>query len=186
MTTSSRMQTATTMAAPKALVLVVTVMMLPSFTQTFESQTTMPDTMTLHAAVLTNTVPLAYFMDDSVVDSHKNDNFPQYHGFQPDLLRQIQLIAQDLDNVTLTFELEEAPAFSYEEQFEYVTIDCNSSSNSANLTKKDCQRFDLIVGDFYAYPARSVRAAFTPPLLSTAAATVTYSFRESILANRRG
>ena len=139
-----------------------------------------PRSMTLHAAVLTDTVPLAYYEDDHL--SNKHEIFPQYRGFQPDLLRQLQIIAKTLDNVTLMYELEQAPAFSYVEQFEYVANDCNATRNASTqtvvLSEQDCQRFDLIVGDFYAYPARFLRSVFTPPLLTTAAATVKHSLRD--------
>ena len=143
--------------------------------------------MTLRAAVLTNTVPLAYYDTDIPSTPSINniqqppdqnlESFPHYRGFQLDLLRQLQQIAK-ADNVTLSFQLEQAPPFSYTEQFEYVANDCNTTGNPYKLSKEECHRYDLIVGDFYGYPSRSIRTLLTPPLLTTAAATLQYHLRQ--------
>ena len=167
-----------------------------------------PETMTIRAKILTNTVPLAYTVlsDDgnettttisnsfegragsssrSGTNTNNVDDVPQkYRGFQPDLLRHIQRIAKTVDNVTLYLELEEAPPFSYVEQFEYLTNDCghvptSSSFGGNRLSEEDCNRYDMIIGDYYPYPARSIRTSFTPPILSTAAATVKYVSRST-------
>lgn len=146
-----------------------------------------PETMTIRAKILTNTVPLAYTVvgdEESTSTEHtinsNGNTFPQYRGFQPDLLRHLQRIAKSLDNVTLYFQLEEAPPFSYVGQFEYMTNDCGHvpiNPSGDILSEEDCNRYDMIIGDYYPYPARSIRTVFTPPILSTAAATVKYVYR---------
>ena len=85
-----------------------------------------PSSITLRASVITNTIPLSYYEENYTND---DELFPQYRGFQPDLLRQIVQIAKDLDNVTLSFELEQAPPFAYDNRFEYMANDCNQTSN---------------------------------------------------------
>lgn len=133
--------------------------------------------VTLRTAVLTNTVPLAFYVENYT--SLTGEPFAQYRGFQPDLLRRLITIAQEFDNITLTWELEQAPPFSYAKQFEYMASDCNSTSNRrGGFPLEDCNRLDLVIGDYYGYPSRSIRTLLTPPLLTTAAATVQYSERK--------
>ena len=135
-----------------------------------------PQAMALRAVVLTNTIPLAYY-DEHTESPTIDRSFPHYHGFQPELLRHLQIIAKTLDNVTLSFDLEEAPAFSYTQQFEYLANNCNTTANRLSL--EDCNRYDLVVGDYYGYPSRSIRTLLTPPILTTAAATVQYAHRQA-------
>ncbi|CAB9511499.1 acid type B receptor subunit 2 [Seminavis robusta] len=141
-----------------------------------------PATVTLRAAVLTNTVPLAFY-DENITSRNSIEPFPSYRGFQPALMRHLITIAADFDNITLHWELEQAPPFSYAKQFEYMSVDCNSTSNrKGGFPLEDCNRLDLIVGDYYGYPSRSIKTLLTPPLLTTAAATVQYVHRA---ANKR-
>lgn len=129
-----------------------------------------PTDLTLKAAVITNTKPLAYYQPEnrrkaitSDIISHEPSEVPQeYKGFQPDLLRHLVSIAKRLDNVNLSFELEEAPAFSHFYYFRQLANDCEGN----------CDGYDLVVGDFYGTPDRSIRTVLSPPLLNTAAATV--------------
>lgn len=134
-----------------------------------------PTHVTLRAAVLTNTVPLAYYDNTTV----SNESFPFYRGFQPDLMRRLVEIAKSQDNITLEWQLEQAKAFSYSSHFQLMANDCNSTENAGggNLWE-DCNRLDLVVGDYYGYPSRSIRTLLTPPLLTTAAATVQYAHRK--------
>jgi len=148
-----------------------------------------PSNITLRTAVLTNTVPLAYFDENyTTSDASSSDAdaitskepFPQYRGFQPDLLRHLVEIAQTLDNVTLTLELEQAPPFSYKYQYEYTAVDCNISVYyDIEIPEEHCNRLDFVTGDFYGYPTRSFRSLLSPPLLTTAAATMQYVHRQA-------
>ena len=54
-----------------------------------------PPQMTLKTAVLTNTVPLAYYDEDHV--PVEGEIFPAYRGFQPDLMRYLVKIAKDYE-----------------------------------------------------------------------------------------
>jgi ABC-type amino acid transport substrate-binding protein len=132
-----------------------------------------PEAMHVRAAILTNTVPLAY-----VDESARNDSIPfsTYRGFQPDLLRQLQTIALDMHNITLTYDLEEAPAFSYSAMFELVASDCNTSIDNS-IPLEDCNKYDAIFGDYYAMSPRPLRVHFSPNFLTTSAAAVKYVHR---------
>jgi hypothetical protein len=132
-----------------------------------------PSRVNLRAGILTNTVPLAY-VDESAI--YKNEPFPIYQGFQPDLLRALQRIASEFHNVTLTFDITEAPAFSYINSFELIAEDCNSTANPHPLA--DCEKYELIVGDYYAYYPRSLRTTFTPAILTTSASAIKYVHRK--------
>ncbi|CAB9516314.1 acid type B receptor subunit 2 [Seminavis robusta] len=139
-----------------------------------------PSSIALRASVITNTVPLSYY-EANYTTTNDDELFPEFRGFQPDLLRQIVQIAKDIDNVTLSFELEESPPFAYDNRFEYLAIDCNSTSNQftdfKTYSAEECNQWDLVIADYYGYPQRSMRATFTPPLLTTAAATIQYVHR---------
>lgn len=126
------------------------------------------ETLHIRAAIFTQTVPLSYVGDQHPV----RNSSERYQGYLPDLLRLLQEIALDRDNVTLTFEFEQAQAFEYTRMINLVEEDCNTTSNENLL--EDCNKYDLVVGDFYAFPERSLQTQLTPPFLSTAAATIKY------------
>ena len=133
--------------------------------------------MHIRTAITTETIPLAYVGDqhhvgNSSVSYGEEPNFSRYQGYLPDLLRLLQDIALDRDNVTLTFEFEEAQPFGYTNMINFIREDCNTSSNENLL--EDCDKYDLIVADYYAFPERSLQTQFTPPFLTTAAATTKY------------
>jgi ABC-type amino acid transport substrate-binding protein len=132
-----------------------------------------PEVINVRAGILTNTVPLA-FVDESA----RNDSIPfsTYRGFQPDLLRQLQTISLDMHNITLTYDLEEAPAFSYDAMFELVASECNTSIDKP-IPLEDCNKYDAIIGDYYAMSPRPLRAHFSPNFLTTSAAAVKYVHR---------
>jgi len=152
-----------------------------------------PNSVVLRAAVLTSTPPLAYYDENfptstaattSIAASQEEkqvEAFPQYRGYMPDVMRMLISVAKDYDNITLSFEVEEAPPFSYGRQFEYMSNTCNTTKGNPrywNISWEDCNRLDLIVGDFYGFPTRSVQTLLTPPLLTTAAASVQYTGRQ--------
>ncbi|CAB9516312.1 acid type B receptor subunit 2 [Seminavis robusta] len=150
---------------------------------------TFPESMTIRASVVTDTVPAAYYDANYTSSSQEEDAlFPHYRGFQPDLMRELVRIAGNLDSVTLTFELEQAPAGSYNQQFAYLANDCGvATRKSQNLvededairipSQEDCNRLDMVIADFYTTPQRSMRAQFTPPILKSTASTVHYIHR---------
>lgn len=142
---------------------------------------TFPSSVTYKASVMTNIAvqakPLAYY--DQNYTSSPEEPFAEYRGFQPDLLRAMVRIAKELDNVTLTFELEEAPLFTYGLQIKYMSTDCNITAfRDIPIPKEDCDRLDLIIGDFYAWPDRSITTPLSPLILQTAAAALQYTGRQ--------
>ena len=104
-----------------------------------------PTELTLRMSVFANTVPLAYIEEDK--DNVEEALFPEFKGFQPDLLRRLPEIAKQLDNVTLHLNVTAAPPYSYGPTFNYVASNCNSTSNP--LPYEDCTRYDVLVGDYY-------------------------------------
>ena len=133
-----------------------------------------PERIHLNAAILTNAIPLAY-VDESQDDTSAPFS-SKYQGFQPDLLRAIIGVALDMHNISLTLDLEEAPAFSYDASFDKLADDCNTTRNQQPL--QVCHEYDLLVGDYYALPQRSLRAHLTPALLTTSATAVKYVYRQ--------
>ena len=53
-----------------------------------------------------------------------------------------------------------------------MTRNCNTTSNQ--LPIEDCLKYDILIGDYYGFPKRSSRALLSPPILTTAAATIKY------------
>lgn len=120
-----------------------------------------PSHITLRAGVL-HAPPFA------IVD-HELDGSIKYSGFQPDLLKRLSQFAKQQDNVTLEFEMARSPA-QYGAALDLVANDCDDSD--LNADSPDCQSFDLIVGDYYCNPDRSLRIDFTPSWLRTTMSTV--------------
>lgn len=104
------------------------------------------------------------------VAEEQRDGTVTYGGFELELLRRMQVFAKE-DNVTLTVDLSPLPTH-YGEALNLVANDCNTTENPNALA--DCQQFDLIVGDYYCNPQRSVRVDFTPSWLRTTMSTVKY------------
>ena len=110
-----------------------------------------PPSITLRAAVLTHAEPFAVRDEETGV----------YSGFQPDLLGRIRTFARE-DGVQLDIILEEAPMYAYVLMYQRLSDNCNSTDNQQPL--EECQRYDMLIGDFYTNPDRSLRVDFTPPL----------------------
>ena len=121
-----------------------------------------PSEITLKAGVL-HAPPFAA-IEETIDGSLK------YSGFEPDLLKRLQTFAKE-DNVTLNLELSRSPP-QYGAALDLVADDCNTTENPHDL--EECHRFDLIVGDYYCNPARSVRVDFTPSWLRTTMSTIKY------------
>lgn len=115
-----------------------------------------PTRVTLKAGVL-HALPFASVNDDGT-----------FTGFQPDLLDRLKKFAAE-DGVELNFMLENAPP-QYGAAFDLVSNDCNTTDNPNSL--EDCQKFDLIVGDYYSTPSRILRADFSPAWLRSTVSTI--------------
>lgn len=98
----------------------------------------------------------------------------EYGGFQIDLLRQMQIFAQE-DNVTLNLEFSPAPP-QYGPAFHLVASDCAdlAARPEAPHSLEDCDKFDMIVADYYATAERHLRAALSVPWLRSAISAVKY------------
>lgn len=121
-----------------------------------------PKKLSLRAGVL-HAPPFAIRHDDGT-----------YSGFQPDLLDRLKIFAAR-DGVDLDFVLSDAPA-QYGPALDLIANDCNTTANPNTL--EDCRRFDLIVGDYYCNPSRSVRIDFTPAWLRTTMSGLKYIHRD--------
>ena len=91
-----------------------------------------------------------------------------YYGYEIDLLSEIQNVAEQ-DGYHLTFDLELSPQ-RYTDAFDLVANDCNTTVNPNPL--EECQRFDLIVGDYFRTADRSVRVDLSPTILHTAISSI--------------
>ena len=72
------------------------------------------------------------------------------------------------DNVILEFELSVSPP-QYGDALDTVAKDCDGILGANHSM---CSQFDLIVGDYYSNPDRSLRVDFTPTWLRTTMSTV--------------
>lgn len=99
-------------------------------------------------------------------------NGTSFSGFQIDLLERLQTFAAE-DGVNLQVDLEQGPQ-DYADAFDLIANDCNTSSYSED----DCQRYDMIIGDYYVSADRYMRADFSPAWLRTTVATMKYIHKE--------
>ena len=129
-----------------------------------------PSVITIRAGVL-HAPPFAVITEETDEENNQTNKALAYGGLQPDLLQRMQIFAQDLDNVTLKLELSPSPS-QYGAALDLVANDCNTTENPNNLA--DCRRLDVIVGDYYCNPDRSMRVDFTPSFLRTTMSTVKY------------
>jgi 7 transmembrane sweet-taste receptor of 3 GCPR/Bacterial extracellular solute-binding proteins, family 3 len=135
--------------------------------------------ITLRAAVITRAIPLAWREGEDEGDDITHQNKPVvFRGFQVDFLHRLEQFAKE-DNVTLKFDMEEAPPYSYDSGVNRMANDCNTTENP--VPWDDCYTHDLWVGDIYAFPQRLTRTLFTPPLIETAAASIRYLNRHQKL-----
>jgi ABC-type amino acid transport substrate-binding protein len=122
-----------------------------------------PSSITLRAAVLTHAEPFAVFDPETGV----------YSGLQIELLDAIKTFATQ-DNISLTIELEEAPLYAYVLMLDRLSDNCNTTENPQPL--EECTRYDMLIGDYYTNPERSMGVDFTPPWLRTAVSALKYIF----------
>lgn len=101
---------------------------------------------------------------------YKTDGTIEFGGFQVELLQRLRAFAKE-DNVTFSYDLEPSPT-QYDEALAMVANDCNTTHNPFH--PQECQKFDVIIGDYYCNPARSVRVDFTPSWLRTTMSTIKY------------
>jgi len=97
-----------------------------------------------------------------------NEITDTYTGFQGDLLKSLEIFAYQ-DGYNLTFELSKSPS-QYGDALDLVANDCNTTSNPNLL--EDCNKFDLIIGDYYCNADRSTRVDFSPTFLRTTMSTL--------------
>jgi len=113
--------------------------------------------ITIRAGILL-APPFAMYGEDSGI----------YTGFQGDLLGRLQTFAK-ADGFNLNFELELSPP-QYGAALDLVANDCNSTVNPNPI--EECQRFELIIGDYYVNGPRSMRIDFSPTWLKTTMSTI--------------
>lgn len=110
-----------------------------------------PSELSLRAGVL-HAPPFAILEE-------RADGSTKYSGFQIDLVERLKEFAK-LDNVTLTVDLSPSPP-NFNPALDLVANDCNTTENPNSL--EDCQKFDFIIANYYATPARCTRVALSPP-----------------------
>lgn len=120
-----------------------------------------PKNITLRGGVL-HAIPQA------IVEKLPDGTY-NYSGFQIDLLERLQIFAKK-DDVNLEFILSLAPT-SYGDALDLVANDCNATGINENLLE-DCNKFDIIVGDYYTNADRALRIEFSPPWLPSTITTV--------------
>lgn len=79
-------------------------------------------------------------------------------------------LAKQVDDVGLVFQLQEAPLYDYDGQFNRIARNCNTTFNPTYA--QYCHHVDFIVGDYYPMSSRVMQLDFTPPLSSTAGTSV--------------
>lgn len=93
---------------------------------------------------------------------HREDG--SLSGYQMDLLMAIKDIAQQQDNVRLTFQLEDySSKYTNGPAFDLVASDCNKTLKGGDTS--DCGRFDLLLAPVFSTPKRFTRADLTPPFM---------------------
>lgn len=92
-----------------------------------------------------------------------------FTGFNIDLLQEIRRIAKKKYKVRFQYEFEEIEPH-YIGGLNYIANDC----------KIDCDKFDVIVGDYFSSPERFERVDFTPSWLRSSISTV-----KNLKSNRR-
>lgn len=115
-----------------------------------------PEEIIIRAGVL-HAIPYAMVQEQA-------DGTISYQGFQIDLLQRLEAFALTMDKVNLTFDLSPSPN-KYSYALDLIANDCNTTEKPYPL--EDCQKFDMIVGDYYVNPERSLRIEFTPQWLRT-------------------
>lgn len=86
----------------------------------------------------------------------------EYTGFGPDLLVRLSELALE-DDALLTFDMSDAietPAL-YATALDLIANDCKPTNET------DCDKYDIIIGDYYVSSDRALRIHFTPAWLHT-------------------
>ena len=120
-----------------------------------------PSSITLRAGVL-HAPPFAMIQAEEYGDV--------YDGFQIQMLQSMKTFARR-DNVELDFVFSPSPP-QYGDALDLVANDCNTTVNPNSQT--DCNQYDVIIGDYYVNPDRSIRVDFTPSWLRTTMTTIKY------------
>lgn len=93
-----------------------------------------------------------------------------FGGLQADLVDRLKEYAA-ADGVDLQMELLPSPD-QYDRSFDLIANDCNTTDNPHPL--EDCQKYDLIVNDYWSNPQRYMRADFSPAWMRSTVTTVKY------------
>lgn len=141
-----------------------------------QSAADFPNQITLRAGVL-HAPPFAIAQEANTGADDDVASQTTFTGFTPDLLKRLQIFAAN-DGVSLDFQLSSSPP-QYGGALDLVANDCNTTANPNK--KEDCERFDLILGDYYVNAERSMRIDFTPAWLRSTISTIKRVETEDII-----
>eukprot|EP00797_Seminavis_robusta_P006117 Sro1407_g269990.2 (666) ;mRNA; f:3342-5341 len=128
--------------------------------------------VTLRAAVIP-TPPFA------LVDETNNNKQTIIGGYHKELVESLEEYAL-ASNVFLQFVLENSPYPKYGDALRLIGTDCLAQ----NLSDAECNRYDLILGDYYVNPGRASRVNFLPPFIRTSISSIKVVGPKSRFANR--
>jgi ABC-type amino acid transport substrate-binding protein len=129
-----------------------------------------PAEVRLKAGVL-HAPPFAIVEETWQNETGKNVTAISFRGFQIDLLERMKIFAAN-DGVDLKVELTESPRL-YADAFNLLANDCNTTANQNLL--EDCQKFDVIIGNYYSNGERWMRADLSPSWKGTSLATIKFT-----------
>ncbi|CAB9515608.1 acid type B receptor subunit 2 [Seminavis robusta] len=120
-----------------------------------------PSTISLRAGVLL-APPFASQSEDG-----------EFGGFQIDLLRRMQIFAKENDNITFDVTLDLSPP-QYGAAFDLVATDCVDLASNTTHSAEDCDKFDIIIANYYATASRHLRAHLSPTVLQSSISAIKY------------
>ncbi|CAB9524661.1 acid type B receptor subunit 2 [Seminavis robusta] len=97
----------------------------------------------------------------------------EFGGFQIDLLRRMQIFAKEYDNVNFDLTMSRSPP-SYLKALDLVASDCLELAGPTTHTVEDCDKFDIIIANYYATAARHLRVHLSPPVLRSSISAIKY------------
>ena len=141
--------------------------------------------LNLRVSVMTNVVPLAFQDETSTIEMvDDEDPLSTFYGFQPDLLRALRDVAWQVDGVrlNLTVSAVERP-YDYNGEIHRIARDCNTSAIPA--PQHLCDHVDMVIGDYYPRPNRTLHARPTTAADRSAAPTSRRAARGAERGRRR-
>ncbi|CAB9524662.1 acid type B receptor subunit 2 [Seminavis robusta] len=97
----------------------------------------------------------------------------EFGGFQIDLLRRMQIFAKEYDNITFDVTLDLSPP-QYGAAFDLVASDCVDLASNTTHSAEDCDKFDIIIANYYATASRHLRAHLSPTVLQSSISAIKY------------